>query len=107
LGITGAAFSTLISFFLQASIDFCFGRKILSLPLPLGFIAKAFISSIIMGIVGFLGVNWAMEGKTNLVLLIVVCTMIYFILLFSLKGFSQREFGNVKRQVWFWVKGQV
>jgi len=107
LGITGAAFSTLISFFLQFSIDFWFGRKILFLPLPLGFIAKALISSIIMGIVGFLGVNWAMEGKMKLVLLIVVCSTIYFTLLFCLKGFSQGEFRSVKRQVEFWLKGQL
>jgi O-antigen/teichoic acid export membrane protein len=107
LGITGAAFSTLISFFLHFCIDFWFGRKILFLPLPMGFIAKALISSIIMGIVGFLGVNWAMQGKLKLVVLIVVCTIIYFALLFSLKGFSRREFGSVKKQVGFWLKGQV
>lgn len=107
LGITGAAFSTLISFFLQFSIDFWFGRKVLFLPLPGGFIAKALISSIVMGTVGFLGANWAMEGKMKLVLLIVLCSMIYFALLFFVKGYSPREFGSVKRQVGFWLKRQT
>jgi O-antigen/teichoic acid export membrane protein len=107
LGITGAAFATLISFFVQFSIDFWFGRKILVLPLPLGFIAKAFISSVGMGIVGFIGVNWAMEGRIKLMFLIVMCSIVYFILLFCFKAFGQRELGSIKKQVAFWLKGEA
>jgi O-antigen/teichoic acid export membrane protein len=90
-GIIGAALSTLFAFSLQFGIDFWFGRKILTLHIPLDFIKKSLISSAAMSVVGLFGVSWAMESKLNLILLVISCSAVYFISLSCLKAFHFRE----------------
>jgi O-antigen/teichoic acid export membrane protein len=103
-GITGAAVATCLSFFVLFGIDFWFGRKILILPLPMGFITKALISSGIMAIIGVMGVSWALEDKLNLIVMILLCSIVYFFLLFCFKAFDYRELKHLK-EMRMWLKG--
>lgn len=88
MGILGAAVSTLITFLLMFLVITKISIKILRFNVPWGFIIKSLLVSILMGVLIFLinPVSFA-----EVVVWGIVAYLIYFALIFALKGFNKKE----------------
>lgn len=89
IGISGAAIATLITFAVLSILLGFIGFKLLSFDLNLKFIAKSVFSSVIMGLL----IWWLCPiGAVNILISIGIAVVVYFGVLFVLKGFTKEEF---------------
>ncbi|AKB18823.1 flippase [Methanosarcina sp. WWM596] len=88
-GIVGAAITTLIAFTISLILTMHYSFKFLKFDVNLEFILKSVVSSILMSYIIYL-LN--PEGLISILLTIGVCASVYFIVLYSLKGFDKNEF---------------
>jgi len=93
MGILGAAISTLAVFMLRLIVFSVIGFKQLSFDVDPKFIAKAVISSLIMG-----AVVWVLSptGAVRILTSVVAGAITYFAALILLRGFTRREYGFLK-----------
>lgn len=101
-GILGAAIATLIAYAVMAAISITMSRRFFTFPVEWPFVGKALLASILMSI--FL---WFFRPVQiwELILSIVLGAMIYFVVLFLIKGFKKEEieftmkFLGIKRKI--------
>ncbi len=90
-GITGAAYSTVVSFAVSLALSILIGQKVFKLPFPAEAFSKILISGIIMGAIIYsinTGSNWL-----NLILKVLIGILTYSLLLFTLNT------GDIKNQI--------
>ena len=96
LGIYGAGLATLICYFFAFAVTLVYSRKYARLPFDYMSIAKIIVSSIIMGIfVSFANPT----GIVNVLIVIAVAVVIYFAVLFLLKGIDKKEIDLIKSMI--------
>ena len=93
MGILGAAIATLAAFMLRLTAISIISFRQLSFDVAPKFIAKALISSLIMG-----AVVWALSptGAITILISVVVGAAIYFVALMLLRGFNRQEYEFLK-----------
>lgn len=93
IGILGAAISTLATFILRLIAYSVISFRQLSFDIDWKFIAKAVISSLIMG-----AVVWVLSptGAASILVSVIVGAAIYFAVLMCLRGFSRQEYSFLK-----------
>lgn len=94
IGILGSAIATLIAYFIAFILILKYSSKYIDINLDIIFIAKSIISSIIMSLIIVL-LN--PQGILNLLVSIGMGGIIYFIILFLLKGIKIEEIKFFKR----------
>lgn len=96
LGIYGAGLATLVCYFFAFLVTLIYSKKYARLPFDYKSIAKILIASIIMGIF----VKFANpSGIFNILIVIVVAVVIYFVLLFLFKGIDKKEIDLIKSMI--------
>ncbi len=96
LGIYGAGLATLICYFFAFAVTLAYSRKYARLPFDYRSIAKIIIAAIIMGIfVSFANPT----GIVNVLIVIAVAVVIYFVILFLLKGIDKKEIDLIKSMI--------
>lgn len=87
-GIMGAAVTTLISYIMVAVVIYYQSHKYMKFNINLNFIIKSILSSAIMTLA-----IWAFNpiGTVNILLSVVIGVIIYFGMLFLLRGFNKEE----------------
>lgn len=96
LGIYGAGLATLVCYFFAFAVTLIYSKKYARLPFDFKSIAKILISSIIMGIfVSFANPS----GIINILIVIAVAIVIYFAVLFVLKGINKKEIDLIKSMI--------
>ncbi len=88
IGIIAAAITTLFAFIVAFLIIYYYSTKHLNFSLNIKFTIKSVFSSLLMSIIIFL---WNPEGLIETFIVIIICALFYFILLFLLKGFDKEE----------------
>lgn len=87
-GIIAAAITTIFSFGLSLLVVIYFSRKHLKFDTNPKFIGKCVLSSILMSL---LIVNLNPVGLLNVFFTVLLCALVYFAVLFILKGFEDKE----------------
>ena len=96
LNILGAAIATLICYILAFSVTAIASRKTMRLPFDMKELLKIIISSAIMGmIVYFMHPN----GIINVLISIAVGVIVYFAIIFILKGITRKEIAFFKNLI--------
>ena len=96
LGIYGAGLATLICYFFAFAVTLIYSKRYARLPFDYKSIAKILISSIVMGIF----VSMANPtGIMNILIVIAVAVVIYFAVLFLLKGIDKKEIDLIKSMI--------
>ena len=96
LGIYGAGIATLICYFMAFLVTMFYSSKFMKLPFDVKSILKIIIASIIMGIF----VNIANPyGIVNILIVIVIAVLIYFVVLFLLRGIDRKEINLIKSMI--------
>ena len=92
-GIIGAAISTLIAYSLLALISVISIKRVFTFPVQWSFIAKAVLASLVM--TAFL---WLFRAQTigEVLLAIFIGAMVYFVILFVIRGFSREDIKSTK-----------
>lgn len=88
LGIIGAGFATLLCYILAFVVTAVASKKLMKLPFNLKEMLKIIIASGIMGSIIYL-IN--PNGILGIILAILVGVIVYFIVIFLLKGISKKE----------------
>ncbi|MDL2246921.1 oligosaccharide flippase family protein [Methanobrevibacter sp. OttesenSCG-928-K11] len=96
LGIIGAAIVTLICYFFAFLVTATYSRKRFKLPFDIKDMSKIIISSVIMGI--FVKIANP-SGILNILIVILIAVVIYFVLLFLLKGIDKKEVDIFKEMI--------
>ena len=92
-GILGAAIATLCAYSLVFLVSTFYSTKYFELKLEMGYIIKSIISTILISIIIIL-VN--PQGIQNILIIILICVMLYFILLMVFKSFKKEEIKLLK-----------
>ena len=95
LGIYGAGLATLICYFSAFLITMIYSNKYAKLPFDRSII-KILIASVIMGI--FVSISNP-TGIVNIVIVILFAVIIYFAVLFILKGIDKKEINLIKSMI--------
>ena len=96
LGIYGAGIATLICYFMAFLVTMFYSSKFMKLPFDVKSIVKIIIAAIIMGIF----VNIANPyGIVNILIVIVIAVLIYFVVLFLLRGIDRKEINLIKSMI--------
>lgn len=96
LGIYGAGLATLICYFFAFAVTLIYSKRYARLPFDYKSIAKILISSIVMGIF----VSMANPtGIMNILIVIALAVVIYFAVLFLLKGIDKKEIDLIKSMI--------
>jgi O-antigen/teichoic acid export membrane protein len=93
IGILGAAITTLLTFAFAFAITFYYARKDLKIHFDTAFMLKSVIASLIMS--SFLLILRP-SGAGMLIVAICIAALLYFIVLFLLKGVSKDETAFIK-----------
>lgn len=96
IGIIGAAFVTLICYFIAFLITSFYSKKYFELPFEYKSLAKTILAAIVMGIF-VLFIN--PSGNINILITIIVAIVIYFGTLFLIKGIEKEEFQFFKEMI--------
>lgn len=96
LGIYGAGLATLICYFFAFAVTLIYSKKYARLPFDYKSIAKILAASIIMGI--FVSVANP-TGIISILIVIAVAVVIYFVILFILKGIDKKEIALIKSMI--------
>ena len=96
LGIYGAGIATLICYFMAFLVTMFYSSKFMRLPFDIKSVVKIIIASSIMGIF----VNIANPyGIVNILIVIVIAVLIYFVVLFLLRGIDRKEINLIKSMI--------
>lgn len=93
MGIIGGAITTLISFFFAFIATIYYAKKSIKIYFHLNFIVKSLLSSLVMSLMLLI---LRPEGVAGLTMSIAFSALIYFIILFILKGFTNDEIAFIK-----------
>ena len=88
MGITGAAFTTMIAYLLLFVLGTYYSFKYIKFDIGLQFIIKSIFASIVMSLVIFM---WNPEGLPNVLAAVGVCATVYAAVLLLFKGISREE----------------
>jgi O-antigen/teichoic acid export membrane protein len=92
-GIVGGAIATLISFAFVFIITSYYANKSIKISFSPKFVAKCLASSMVMSLLLLI---LRPEGVAGLAQSVAICALIYFIVLFALKGFTGEEIAFIK-----------
>ncbi len=93
LGIIGGAVATLISFVFAFAASYYYSNKSIKISLSINFLAKSLAASLVMSFILFIS---SPQGSKGIILSIAIGAVIYFIVLFLLKGFTRDEINFLK-----------
>ena len=96
IGIYGAGLATLFCYFFAFAVTLFYCKKYARLPFDYKSIAKIIIASIVMGI--FVAVANPV-GIINIVIVVGVAVVIYFVALLLLKGIDKKEVSLIKSMI--------
>lgn len=96
LGILGAAFATLIAYFIAFLVTILKSKEYMDLPFEYSSSLKIILASAIMGIIVYL-INPI--GILNIILTVILGIIIYFTLIFLFKGISKKEITMFKDMI--------
>ena len=96
LGIFGAGLATLICYFFAFAVTLIYSKKYARLPFDYKSIAKILIASVIMGIFVKIANPY---GIVNILIVIAIAVLIYFVALFLLKGIDKKEIELIKGMI--------
>lgn len=96
LGIYGAGLATLFCYFFAFAVTLIYSKRYARLPFDYKSIVKIVIASVIMGIFVFVANPY---GILNMVIVIAVAVVIYFVVLFLLKGIDKNEVNLIKSMI--------
>jgi len=88
MGITGAAFTTLIAYLLLFALGTYYSFRYLRFDICPEFILKSILASIAMSLVIFM---WNPEGWLSILVIVWVCAIVYVVTLLLFKGISRKE----------------
>jgi len=97
-GIIGAAITTFVAYYILAIIVWYISYKQMKFEIQLGFIAKAIIASIASTFVIWL---YKPTELIEIFALILISAIVYFSLLFLLKGFGKKELAIIREIIGF------
>jgi len=97
-GIIGAAITTFIAYYLLTIIIWYISYKQIKFDIQLGFIAKSITASVV---IAFIISLFKPTGVIEIFALIVTSVIIYFSLLFLLKGFEEKELKIIREIIGF------
>lgn len=100
-GAIGAAITTFIAYYLLAIMVWYISYKQMKFDIQLGFIAKSIIASIVATF--FIWI-FKPDGLIEIFALILTSIIVYFSLLFLLKGFGEKELKIIKETIGFRIK---
>ncbi|MDY9922948.1 oligosaccharide flippase family protein [Methanobacterium sp.] len=92
-GILGAAIATLCSYSLVFLVSTFYSTKYFELKLEMSYIIKSIISSSLISIIIILANP---QGIQNILIIIIICAMLYFVLLMIFKSFKKKEIKLMK-----------
>ena len=96
LGIYGAGLVTLVCYFFAFAVTLIYSKKYANLPFDYKAIIKIVVATVIMGIF----VKMANPtGIFNILVVIVIAAVIYFVVLFLLKGIDKKEINLIKGMI--------
>ena len=96
LGIYGAGLVTLICYFFAFAVTIIYSKRYANLPFDYKSIIKIVVATVIMGIF----VEMANPtGIFNILVVIVIAAVIYFVVLFLLKGIDKKEINLIKGMI--------
>ena len=96
IGIYGAGLTTLLCYFFAFAVTLIYSKKYASLPFDYKSIVKIIVSSVIMGIFVFIANP---TGIINILIVIAVAAVIYFVALILLKGIDKKEVDLIKSMI--------
>ena len=96
IGIYGAGLTTLLCYFFAFAVTLIYSKKYASLPFDYKSIVKIIVSSVIMGIFVFIANP---TGIINILIVIAVAVVIYFVALILLKGIDKKEVDLIKSMI--------
>ena len=96
LGIYGAGLATLVCYFLAFLVTMFYSSKFARLPFDVKSIIKILISSAIMGVFVYITNP---QGIINSLIVILISVLIYFVVLFLLKGIDKKEINLIKSMI--------
>lgn len=96
IGIYGAGLATLICYFFAFAVTLIYSKKYARLPFDFKSIVKILIASVVMGIFVFVANP---TGILNILIVIAVAVIIYFVVLFLLKGIDKKEINLIKSMI--------
>ena len=96
IGIYGAGITTLICYFFAFVITLIYSKRYARLPFDYKSIAKIIIASVVMGV--FVGIANP-TGIINIAIVVLGAVVIYFAVLFLLKGINKKEIELIQSMV--------
>ena len=96
LGIFGAGLATLICYFFAFAVTLIYSKKYARLPFDYKSIAKILVASAIMGVFVKIANPY---GIINILIVIAIAVVIYFVVLFLLKGINKKEVDLIKGMI--------
>ncbi|WP_458453581.1 flippase [Methanobrevibacter sp.] len=96
LGIYGAGLATLFCYFFAFAVTLIYSKRYARLPFDFKSTFKILIASIIMGVFVVVANPY---GIFNMVIVIAVAVVIYFVVLFLLKGIDKKEIALIKSMI--------
>ena len=96
LGIFGAGLATLFCYFFAFAVTIVYSKKYARLPFDYKSIIKIVFASVIMGIFVIFANPY---GILDIVIVVAVAVVIYFVVLFLLKGIDKKEIGLIKSMI--------
>lgn len=96
LGIYGAGLATLFCYFFAFAVTVIYSKRYALLPFDYMSIAKIVIASAVMGVFVMIANPY---GILNMVIVIAVAVVIYFIVLFLLRGIDKKEINLIKGMI--------
>ena len=96
LGIYGAGLATLVCYFFAFLVTMFYSSKFARLPFDVKSIIKILISSAIMGVFVYI-IN--PQGIINILIVILISVVIYFVVLFLLRGIDKKEINLIKSMI--------
>ncbi len=96
IGIIGGAIATLVSFAFTFITIIYYANKSIKISFSLNFVAKSLVASLAMSLLLLILVP---EGAAGLALSVAASALIYFVVLFALKGFTINEIDFIKKML--------
>jgi O-antigen/teichoic acid export membrane protein len=88
VGITGAAISNIIAYFVLATIVSVWAKKTVNYGVDLKYLGKAVLAALIMGLIlKFMNVH----GASGIILSVIIGTTIFGLVLFVLRAFTKQD----------------
>ena len=95
-GIFGAGLATLICYFFAFAVTLIYSKRYARLPFDYKSIVKILIASAIMGVFVKIANPY---GIVNILIVIAIAVVIYFVVLFLLKGIDKKEIDLIKGMI--------